>query len=297
MDGATRNPTTSAASPYRINGPARISFSGGRTSAFMLHQIIQAHGGQLPDHIHVCFANTGKEREETLRFVHECGSRWNVKIHWIEWRDSKDGFEEVGFNSASRNGEPFEALIRKKGMPPNWQARFCTQFLKVVAMKAFAKSLSWEDGSYVEVIGLRHDEGGRLLKMYERNETEATKCIAPLSKAKITKRDVMAFWKAQPFDLALVPGESNCDLCMMKSMKTRMAIMRRFPDSAKWWMRMEQETSGFFDRHARYAELYRQVRDQGHLFDGFLDDTTMDDEEHDTECGLLCAPLESMETA
>lgn len=284
--------------PFKIDGPARISFSGGRTSAFMLHEIIRAHGGMLPDNIKVCFANTGKEREETLRFVHECGSRWNVKIHWIEWRDSKDGFEdgfeEVGFNSASRAGEPFEALIRKKGMPPNWQARFCTQFLKVVAMQAFDKSVGWEPGSYVEVIGLRHDEGGRLLKMYERNETEVTKCIAPLSKAKITKRDVMAFWKQQPFDLGLVPGEGNCALCFLKSMKTRMAIMRRFPEDAQWWIRMERETNGFFDRHTRYAELYRQVRDQGHLFDGFLD---IEEIEDDAECGLLCAPREEMEPA
>ncbi len=59
--------------PYLITGPALISFSGGRTSAYMLWQILAAHGGQLPDDVHICFANTGKEREETLRFVHECG--------------------------------------------------------------------------------------------------------------------------------------------------------------------------------------------------------------------------------
>lgn len=52
--------------PYLIEGPALISFSGGRTSAYMLHQIIQAHGGTLPDDVVVAFANTGKEREVTL---------------------------------------------------------------------------------------------------------------------------------------------------------------------------------------------------------------------------------------
>jgi len=58
--------------PYRIDGPAIISFSGGRTSAYMLHQIIAAHDGLLPDDIVVCFANTGKERPETLDFVQRC---------------------------------------------------------------------------------------------------------------------------------------------------------------------------------------------------------------------------------
>ena len=47
--------------PYKIPRPALISFSGGRTSGFMLHNIIQAYGGKLPDDIHVVFANTGKE--------------------------------------------------------------------------------------------------------------------------------------------------------------------------------------------------------------------------------------------
>ena len=50
------------ADPYLITGPALISFSGGRTSAYMLKMILDAHGGTLPDDVHVCFANTGKER-------------------------------------------------------------------------------------------------------------------------------------------------------------------------------------------------------------------------------------------
>ena len=57
--------------PYKINGPALISFSGGRTSGFMLWNIIQAHGGTLPKDVYVTFANTGKEAPETLDFVHE----------------------------------------------------------------------------------------------------------------------------------------------------------------------------------------------------------------------------------
>jgi hypothetical protein len=32
-------------SHYAITGPALISVSGGRTSAYMLHEIVRAHGG------------------------------------------------------------------------------------------------------------------------------------------------------------------------------------------------------------------------------------------------------------
>ena len=59
-------------SPFRIQGPAIISFSGGRTSAYMLWRILQAHDGELPPDVHVIFANTGREMEGTLRFA-SCG--------------------------------------------------------------------------------------------------------------------------------------------------------------------------------------------------------------------------------
>lgn len=267
--------------PYLIAGPALISFSGGRTSGYMLHQIVHAYGGALPDDVKVVFANTGKEREETLRFVHECATQWGVNVRWVEWRENAEGFEEVGYNSASRNGEPFEALIRKKGMPPNWQARFCTQFLKVHAMTCFARSLEW--ARYTEVIGLRDDEGHRILKGLARAEEDGRHVAYPLAKSKVRKPDVMAFWGAQKFDLALPPGAGNCDLCFLKSMQTRRALMRQWPGSADWWMAQERSTNGFFDRRALYVDLDREVRTQGHLFDGF-----MPDEEYDAECGLVC---------
>src|SRR6185369_3388958 len=172
--------------PYLVAGPAVISFSGGRTSAFMLHEILRAHGGQLPADVHVAFANTGKEREETLRFVHECGVRWNVRLRWFEYRGHR-AFDEVGYNSASRNGEPFETLIREKQRLPNWQERWCTEWLKVRALFAFAGTLGWTAGSYAEIIGLRHDEGLRILNGLERADREGRKVLYPLSKAKVKK--------------------------------------------------------------------------------------------------------------
>ena len=72
--------------PYVINEPAVISFSGGRTYAYMLYKILEAHGGTLPDHVKVCFANTGKEMPETLDFVRDCGEQWGVDIVWLECR-------------------------------------------------------------------------------------------------------------------------------------------------------------------------------------------------------------------
>jgi 3'-phosphoadenosine 5'-phosphosulfate sulfotransferase (PAPS reductase)/FAD synthetase len=275
------NPAMAKANPYLIEGPALISFSGGRTSGFMLHEILRAHDGRLPDDVHVTFANTGKEREETLRFVHDCATNWNVRVRWLERREG--GFEEVGFNSASRSGEPFAALIAKKKYLPNAVTRFCTVELKIRVMRDFARSCGWD--RWANVIGLRYDEGLRVLKALARNDDakERWVCAMPLSKAKVKRQDVMDFWSQQSFDLQLKSYEGNCDLCFLKARAKLSAIIRENPGIERWWADMESVTKVPFVTERSYADLAQQARDQGHLFSGWMDD------EHDVECGLTCA--------
>lgn len=281
--------------PYLINGPALISFSGGRTSAFMLHEILKAHGGKLPDDVIVAFANTGKEREETLRFVYECQTRWGVKVHWIEWRRGKPGFEEVGFNSASRNGEPFDALIAWKQRLPNSFERWCTEFLKVKPMFALVKAiLGLVPGEFSETIGLRADEGLRIFRGMDAAQQHGGRVAYPLSKAKVRKRDVFDFWwgkenlredgeRPQGFDLELEPYEGNCDYCFQKGKGIRKRLIREGRSSPMWWANHEISRNGWFDKRDTMSELIDQVRSTPSFFDEY------DDMEYDVECGSHCA--------
>jgi 3'-phosphoadenosine 5'-phosphosulfate sulfotransferase (PAPS reductase)/FAD synthetase len=273
--------TATPSSPFAITGPACISFSGGRTSGLMLRRIVDAHGGALPADVVAVFANTGQEREETLNFVHNFTAIWGIPVRWVEWSPLATGFVEVDFGSASREGEPFLALIAQKKYLPNWQARFCTEFLKGRAIIAFLTSIGFVKGEYREAIGLRYDEGPRVLRMLERNDKFGRQCVAPLAKARVTVRDVAAFWRAQPFDLGLMPGEGNCDLCFLKGRGLRKELIRRRPESAAWWIEQERVAGGFFNNRDRYAALVAEVRGAPDLFD-------MSDE-HDAECGLICA--------
>jgi 3'-phosphoadenosine 5'-phosphosulfate sulfotransferase (PAPS reductase)/FAD synthetase len=123
------------ANPYLIEGPALISFSGGRTSAYMLRQIIDAYGGSLPPLVIACFANTGKEMPQTLDFVHECGVRWDVPITWLEYDpagEKQKKFRIVDRATASRNGEPFEALVKERRYLPNPVTRFFSESVDVI---------------------------------------------------------------------------------------------------------------------------------------------------------------------
>jgi len=275
--------------PYRIDGPALVSFSGGRTSGYMLAQILDAWDGRLPDDVHVVFANTGKEMPETLDFVSACGDRLGVRIVWLEWRagaeGQRDGFEVVNHNSAARNGEPFKALIDRRGFLPNPVTRFCTADLKIKTMQRYMQSVA--DGWW-NVVGLRADEQRRVARMRANADLRAGCAgnVLPLADAGATVTDVGAFWACQPFDLALPAhgGKTplgNCDLCFLKGAATIFGIVRDRPDLAEWWIKAEAEArasapNGAVFRQDRpsYAALLRIAQDQGDLFCGF-DDTSL----------------------
>ena len=275
--------------PFKIQGPALVSFSGGRTSGYMLWRILQAHKGNLPDDVYVTFANTGKEREETLRFVHDCATNWGVRVHWLE-REGKKGVREVGFNSASRNGEPFSELLRDKGYLPNAVTRFCTIELKIRVMKHWMMQQGYD--RWCNVVGLRYDEPTRVAKARKPNRERWTN-ILPLDDGKVTNRMVRAFWAEQPFDLQLLPFEGNCDACFLKARPKLWEIERTAPGTLNWWAEAEAEIASFggkssgtrFRQEYSYAELIRDVRSQPDLFAGGLFDF---DPEMDAECGTWC---------
>lgn len=233
--------------PFKITGPTCISFSGGRTSAYMLWRVMQSNGGFLYD-AEVCFANTGKEDEATLRFVAECAARWKIHINWLEYRSSEAGFAEVDYPSASRNGQPFEDVIRKRNYLPNPVARFCTVELKIRTMHRYLSSIGWKDREegWDQMIGIRADEQRRVAKIRARPSPETVKetMVIPLADAGVTLRDIEAFWATQPFRLELptVNGRTlagNCDLCFLKAANQVQTLIAQDPKRAVWWARME----------------------------------------------------------
>ena len=236
--------------PYKIEGPALISFSGGRTSAYMLYHILQAYDGNLPPDLYVTFANTGKEMPETLDFIKDCEDHWGLKIHWLEMRifEEKPIYrtEEVTYETASRKGEPFAALIDRKKMLPNPLVRFCTTELKIHVMKRFMKERGYKE--WYNVVGLRYDEPRRVSRQKSANENNVNpwESLMPLYDAKVTVQDVFKFWEDSNFDLNL-PNHGgktlagNCDLCFLKGMKTTTMILKERPDLADWWADQEEK--------------------------------------------------------
>lgn len=219
------------------SGNVQISFSGGRTSAYMLHKIL-AVNGDLPERVQVVFANTGREMPETLDFVQECSDRWGVKIVWVEDAARGNGalFDIVSHNSASRDGEPFRRLIERKKACPDQSKRFCTSELKILPARRYLISLGWKE--WFNAVGMRADEGHR-----KKPSTDArVRRWFPLED--VDKGMVLDFWARQPFDMRVEPGYGNCDGCFMKSEAQLAALARDYPNRAAWWEEMEELASG-----------------------------------------------------
>ena len=281
--------------PYRSEDNTVISFSGGRTSGFMLYKVLEAYKFKLPENIKVLFANTGKEMPETLDFVKRCSDEWGVEIVWLERRSRRATEEEknkfvyttmvVDYKSASRNGAPFLELIATRGYAPNPVARFCTVDLKVRAISEYVKNVCGWEGRYTGLIGIRADEMRRASKMHGTVESNQERYL-PLYLEGITKDDICKFWEESSFDLQLPNNRGttdwgNCDLCFLKGLKKKLSIIRERPDLADWWIKAEKQLSenvgkGAFFRndHPSYKSMKVIATDQQSL-DFFGDDETI----------------------
>jgi len=261
---------------YKLpEGNTLISFSGGRTSGYMLHQILEANGG-LPETAKVTFANTGREMPETLDFVQECSDRWNVPITWLEYIKAKPKFQVVSHNSAARNGEPFEQVIATKSKYlPNQAQRYCTQEMKVLTIKRYLVSQGWKN--WTNTVGIRADEAHRAKPSKDKRWTS----WFPLNDAQVSVQDVNKFWQSQQFDLRVMKGGGNCDGCFLKSEATLAAMWREQPDRMQWWADQEAAANGTFHKTRSYQQLGSFVSRQG---DWIFDDEAFLCQADDGEC-------------
>jgi len=258
-------------SNYFCDEPTVISFSGGRTSAYMLYKTLESHDFKLPDYVKVCFANTGKEMTQTLDFVRDCGEKWGVDIVWLEYTGRKK-YKVTDYDNAARAGEPFDQLTTDKKYLPNMVARFCTQELKVLTINRYLADAGLDE--FQTMVGIRADEPRRVAKMRSKDDY-----LVPLADDKVTKEDIFNFWSQQPFDLNMpnrngVNDFGNCDLCFLKGGALKMSIIEQFPEKADWWIGQEKKIGGLFRSDQPSYEKMQIIATDQAGFD-FGDDITI----------------------
>jgi hypothetical protein len=214
-----------------------VSFSGGKTSGFMakfLHDNFQHQFEMI-----FCFANTGEEDEKTLQFVHNCDQEFGFNVVWLEaitHPDTRIGCTHkiVNFWNASRNGEPFEAMIQKYGIP-NKSYPHCTRELKLNPIRSYLESVKWFTGDYITAVGIRQDEPKRI-----RKKAPELNIVYPLFHWFPTvKAEINEFWEEQTFNLGLEEHQGNCRWCWKKSLRKHMMIASENPKAFEFPARME----------------------------------------------------------
>lgn len=214
-----------------------ISFSGGRTSAVMTKLLLEKHRDEYSE-VKVTFCNTGQEHEATLQFVRDCDDHFGFNTVWLEAVVNPvhgKGIRHriVDFETASRDGEPFEAVIKKYGIP-NPALPQCTERLKVEVMLDYFRQWGQPGKAYKSAIGIRVDEADRM--------NLSGKYIYPLVAQRWTKRmvnDEVASW---PFDLG-IPNDAhgNCVWCWKKSFRKLYTLAISNPEYFDFPRRMEKE--------------------------------------------------------
>jgi hypothetical protein len=214
-----------------------VLFSGGRTSAFLSKFMIE--NSNYENCIFV-FMNTGKEREETLKFTNKCDKEFKLNLVYLEGLVNNEKgkgttYKIVNFETASRNGEPFEEMLKKYPLPNN-MASNCTRELKQRPIDAYLRD-NYKNFEIIKVVGIRFDEAHR-----KSLNSKIEKLIYPLcDELKVDSRFIRNWWENQSFDLELKDYQGNCDLCFKKSLKKRLTIIKENPVIAKWWLEMEEK--------------------------------------------------------
>jgi hypothetical protein len=214
-----------------------VSFSGGRTSAYMAQWLINNKSDEY--NFHFIFANTGLEHENTLDFVNECDKKWGLNLAWVEAvvhhdERKRSTHKVVTYETASRNGEPFGEVVKKYGIS-NPRFKHCNRELKLAAINSYRKSMRLHRA--VTAIGIRADETDRVNPNYERLNL----CYPLAFWHPVSKQDIKRFWDDQDFDLGLPEHLGNCVTCWKKSDRKLMTIAKHEPERFDFMKRMEQQ--------------------------------------------------------
>ena len=188
------------------------------------------------------FANTGLENEQTLEFVERCDKHFKLNVQWVEAAVQQGvrkgtGYYRTDFDNASRKGEPFEAIIKKYGIP-NQAFPHCTRELKQAPISAFGKEW-FNREKYHTAIGIRIDEFDRMNPDYKKKGF-----IYPLifnNMMPSTKPKINFFWRSMPFRLELKGYQGNCATCWKKSDKKLYQIAKENPKAFEFMAEMERK--------------------------------------------------------
>ena len=227
-----------------------VSFSGGRTSAYLCKLMIDEFGRENVDFVYM---DTGAEHPKTYEFIRmvDAELKLNLVCLRIEFSDTLgvgNIYNEVSIDSLKYDLKPFSEMMTKYGTP-YIGGMFCTDRMKLTSFKKYCDE-TYGKNNYETWLGIRVDEPKRLAPK------KGIRYMAEISDAE--KEDVLEFWSEMPFDLKIPEWLGNCVFCPKKSNLKLAAAQRDEPELYLQWIDMlYSDTVRFDDKTGHWSKMYR----------------------------------------
>ena len=140
-----------------------VSFSGGRTSAYLCKRMIDTYG---KDNVDFIYMDTGAEHSKTYDFIRNVNKEFGLDLICLRGDFTRPlgagvGYSVVDINSIGPDLKPFKSMLSKYGVPYTG-GMFCTDRMKLKPFKKYCDD-SYGKNNYETWLGIRADEPSRLV--------------------------------------------------------------------------------------------------------------------------------------
>lgn len=249
-----------------------VSFSGGRTSAYLVHLMEQKRINEGWD-VECVFMDTGAEHPKTYKFLRDAVDAWGINLTCLQ----ADFNQPVGVGHfynvvdiTDLKHDPvngvYGQMMRKYGVP-TVASPWCTSRMKEETYDKYCDA-KYGKGNYVNWLGMRIDEPKRIKLPNDKN----IRYLAEISD--FDKQDILKWWESQEFNLEIDEHLGNCVFCFKKSIGKVALAARDEPQLLAQWKEsiqnasdrlnqpIEKETGGLFN------EKYTQNIKKGVMYRG-----------------------------
>ena len=260
-----------------------ISFSGGRTSAWMTYYMLKKYKTEWSEenkihigyceekneiiHIIVTYANAGREHENTLKFIRDCDTFYNFHTVWLEsifYVNTIKGIIELNANNIEdikledikegRTKDKFKIVNYEMCDREGYQME--AMIIKYGLPNIRNAHCTRETKEkpiryYLRSRGWQkndyHTAIGIRIDEIDRVSInkEKNKLIYPCIEKKMTKQHILTFWAINDFDLNLNEELGNCVTCFKKSLYKLNKLSKTNKDIFDWNFKIEKKYSNW----------------------------------------------------
>lgn len=232
-----------------------VSFSGGRTSAYLCHLMKEKFG----DEVDFVYMDTGAEHPKTYEFIRKVNENFKLNLTCLRGDFNQPlgkghDYKVVSIDDIGPDLEPYRQMVMKYGTP-TVASGWCTSRMKEETHDKYCND-KYGKGNYQTWLGIRADEPKRLGGL---GKSESLRYMAEITDA--DKEDVLGFWSEMPFDLGIPEWLGNCVFCFKKSNLKLAAAQRDEPGLYIEWMEMIEAAPDRNKKEGRNStHMYRKQK-------------------------------------